>query len=104
MGSDTPLKPQTQTHAGKPTSRLSCHGAIQGCVAGLERRLLPLSFLLVWDQLPSHSQCEQGERGKADPLFPCMACNELGQPLMGSLTGATRRNRSPAGRWAKQAA
>ena len=39
------------------------------------------------------------------PLFPCIACNELSQPLMASLTEATRQNRSPswqsgqAGRW-----
>lgn len=31
-----------------------------------------------------------------DTLFPCITYNELGQPLMGSLTEATRRNGSPS--------
>lgn len=70
----------------------------------LEPQLLSFSFLLVWNQLPFHSQCEHGDRRKAGhwgnmgrgPLFPCIAYNELRQPLMGSLTRATRWNRSPS--------
>ena len=60
----------------------------------LGSQLLPVSSLPIFS-------VNMGKGGKAEvwgsvgggPLFPRIACNELGQPLMGSLN---RRNRSPS--------
>lgn len=45
----------------------------------------------VWPREAGHS----GSMGLG-PLFPCVACNELSQPLLGSLTEAARQNGSPS--------